>query len=158
MAKIDAVARATRAKELFLEGYNCSQSVAMAYADITELSEEMVAKIAASFGGGMGRLREVCGAVSGMALLAGFISPCSSSGDATAKKANYALVQHFAEAFRQQNGAIVCRTLLGLDHPKDEPTPSARTAEYYKKRPCADLVYDAALIVGKYLQEKEVGL
>lgn len=158
MAKIYAVARATRAKELFLEGYNCSQSVAMAYADITELSEEMVAKIAASFGGGMGRLREVCGAVSGMALLAGFISPCSSSSDAAAKKANYALVQHFAEAFRQQNGAIVCRTLLGLDHPKDEPTPSARTSEYYKKRPCADLVYDAALIVGKYLQEKEVGI
>ena len=155
MAKIDATARAARAKELFLEGYNCSQSVAMAYADITELSAEMIAQIAAPFGGGMGRLREVCGAVSGMTLLAGFISPCSSSSDTAAKKANYALVQHFAEAFRQQNGAIVCRTLLGLDYPKDEPTPSARTPEYYKKRPCADLVYDAALIVGKYLQEKE---
>jgi hypothetical protein len=65
------------------------------------------------------------------------------------------VVQEFAEAFRKQNGAIVCRTLLGLDHPKDEPTPSARTAEYYKKRPCGDLVYDAALIVGKYLENRE---
>lgn len=143
-----------RAKEYFREGYNCAQSVALAYADITALDEPTVATITASFGGGMGRLREVCGAVSGMAFLASFISPCPSKDNTEAKKANYALVQEFAEAFRKQNGAIVCRTLLGLDRPKDEPTPSARTAEYYKKRPCADLVYDAALIVGNYLQNK----
>lgn len=143
-----------RAKEYFREGYNCAQSVALAYADITALDGPTVATITASFGGGMGRLREVCGAVSGMAFLASFISPCPSKDNTEAKKANYALVQEFAEAFRKQNGAIVCRTLLGLDRPKDEPTPSARTAEYYKKRPCADLVYDAALIVGNYLQNK----
>lgn len=152
--KIDAEERALRAKEYFREGYNCAQSVALAYADITALDEPTVATITASFGGGMGRLREVCGAVSGMAFLASFISPCPSKDNTEAKKANYALVQEFAEAFRKQNGAIVCRTLLGLDRPKDEPTPSARTAEYYKKRPCADLVYDAALIVGNYLQNK----
>lgn len=144
-----------RAKEYFREGYNCAQSVALAYADITALDGPTVATITASFGGGMGRLREVCGAVSGMAFLASFISPCPSKDNTEAKKANYALVQEFAEAFRKQNGAIVCRTLLGLDRPKDEPTPSARTAEYYKKRPCADLVYDAALIVGNYLQNKQ---
>lgn len=144
-----------RAKEYFREGYNCAQSVALAYADITALDEQMVATITASYGGGMGRLREVCGAVSGMAFLASFISPCPTKDNSEAKKANYALVQEFAEAFRKQNGAIVCRTLLGLDRPKDEPTPSARTAEYYKKRPCADLVYDAALIVGNYLQNKQ---
>ena len=144
-----------RAKEYFREGYNCAQSVALAYADITALDEQMVATITASYGGGMGRLREVCGAVSGMAFLASFISPCPTKDNAEAKKANYALVQEFAEAFRKQNGAIVCRTLLGLDRPKDEPTPSPRTAEYYKKRPCADLVYDAALIVGNYLQNKQ---
>lgn len=144
-----------RAKEYFREGYNCAQSVALAYADITALDEQMVATITASYGGGMGRLREVCGAVSGMAFLASFISPCPTKDNAEAKKANYALVQEFAEAFRKQNGAIVCHTLLGLDRPKDEPTPSARTAEYYKKRPCADLVYDAALIVGNYLQNKQ---
>ncbi|MBO4935397.1 MAG: C_GCAxxG_C_C family protein [Alistipes sp.] len=153
--KINAEERALRAKEFFREGYNCAQSVALAYADITALDEQMVATITASYGGGMGRLREVCGAVSGMAFLASFISPCPTKDNAEAKKANYALVQEFAEAFRKQNGAIVCRTLLGLDRPKDEPTPSARTAEYYKKRPCADLVYDAALIVGNYLQNKQ---
>lgn len=152
---INAEERAKRAKELFNNGYNCAQSVALAYADITPLSEEMVATITASFGGGMGRLREVCGTVSGMAFLASFISPCPTADNAEAKKANYSVVQEFAEAFRKQNGAIVCRTLLGLDHPKDEPTPSARTAEYYKKRPCGDLVYDAALIVGKYLENRE---
>ena len=150
---INAEERAARAKEYFNQGYNCAQSVALAYADITNLDEEMVAKITASFGGGLGRLREVCGAVSGMAFLASFISPCPSADDADAKKANYALVQEFAEQFRQQNGNIVCRSLLGLDRPKDEPTPSPRTAEYYKKRPCAEYVYDAALIVGKYLEK-----
>ena len=87
--------------------------------------------------------------------LAGFISPCPTADNAEAKRANYALVQEFAEAFRKQNGAIVCRTLLGLDRPKDEPTPSPRTAEYYKKRPCADLVYDAALIIGEYLANNQ---
>ena len=151
--KIDAEERALRAKSYFHEGYNCAQSVALAFADITPLDEQMVATITASFGGGMGRLREVCGAVSGMAFVASFISPCPTADNAKAKKANYALVQEFAEQFRQQNGSVVCRSLLGLDRPKDEPTPSPRTAEYYKKRPCAEYVYDAALIVGKYLEK-----
>jgi len=151
---INAEERALRAKEYFCEGYNCAQSVALAFADITNLDEQMVATITASFGGGMGRLREVCGTVSGVAFLAGFIAPCPTADNAEAKRANYALVQEFAEAFRKQNGAIVCRTLLGLDRTKDEPTPSVRSAEYYKKRPCADLVYDAALIVGRYLSKE----
>ena len=152
--KINPIERAERAKALFNEGYNCAQSVALAYADITPLDESMVATITASFGGGLGRLREVCGAVSGMAFVASFISPCPTATDATAKKQNYALVQEFAEKFRQQNGNIVCRSLLGLDRPKDDPTPSPRTEEYYKKRPCAEYVYDAALIVGEYLASK----
>ena len=151
---INAEERALRAKEYFNNGYNCAQSVALAYADITTLDEKMVATITASFGGGLGRLREVCGAVSGMAFVASFISPCPMADNAEAKKANYALVQEFAEQFRQKNGNIVCRSLLGLDRLKDEPTPSARTAEYYKKRPCAEYVYDAALIVGEYLANK----
>ena len=153
--KFCAEERALRAKQYFQEGYNCAQAVALAYADITTLDKQTVATITASFGGGMGRLREVCGAVSGMSFLASFISPCPTADNAAAKKANYALVQEFAEAFRKQNGAIVCRTLLGLDRPKDEPTPSERTAEYYKKRPCADLVYDAALIIGEYLANNQ---
>lgn len=151
--KINAEERALRAKEFFNQGYNCAQAVALAYADITALDERTVATITASFGGGMGRLREVCGAVSGMSFLASFISPCPTAEDGEAKKANYALVQKFAEEFRRQNGNIVCRSLLGLDRPKDEPTPSPRTAEYYQKRPCAEYVYDAALIVGKHLEK-----
>ena len=153
--KIDAEERALRAKNYFHEGYNCAQSVALAFADITPLDEQMVATITASFGGGIGRLREVCGAVSGMAFVASFVSPCPTADNDKAKMANYALVQEFAEKFREQNGNIVCRSLLGLDRPKDEPTPSPRTAEYYRKRPCAEYVYDAALIVGKHLEITE---
>ena len=149
--KFCAEERAERAKAFFNEGYNCAQSVAMAYADIANLDEKMVATITASFGGGMGRLREVCGAVSGMAFVASFLSPCPTADNAEAKKANYALVQLFAEQFRQQNGNIVCRSLLGLDRPKDEPTPSPRTTEYYQKRPCAEYVACAARIVAEHL-------
>ena len=144
--------RVERAKGLFNSGYNCCQSVVLAYTDIIGLEPTLAATISAPFGGGMGRLREVCGAVSGMTMVAGFLSPCPTADNPVAKKENYALVQRFAEAFREQNGAIVCRTLLGLDHAKDEPTPSPRTAEYYKKRPCAELVGDAARIVGEYLE------
>ena len=143
-----------KAKDYFLQGYNCAQSVAMALASTVGMNEDDMRALSNPFGGGFCRLREVCGAVSGMAFVASFVSPCPTADNAEAKKANYALVQEFAEKFREKNGAIVCRTLLGLDRPKDDPTPSARTAEYYKKRPCADLVYDAALIVGRYLQNR----
>jgi C_GCAxxG_C_C family probable redox protein len=150
---IDVEQRVERAKEFFGNGYNCCQSVVLAYADIIGLEPTLAATVSAPFGGGMGRLREVCGAVSGMTMVAGFLSPCPTADDPEAKKANYALVQQFAEAFRKQNGAIVCRTLLGLECTKDDPTPSPRTAEYYKKRPCAELVGDAARIVAQYLVE-----
>lgn len=148
---VDIEARVEHAKELFKSGYNCSQSVVLAYADIIGLDTELAATVSAPFGGGMGRLREVCGAVSGMTMVAGFLSPSPSNADAEAKRRNYSLVQHFAEAFREKNGAIVCRTLLGLECQKQEPTPSPRTEEYYKKRPCAELVGDAARIVGEYI-------
>ena len=152
---IDIEQRVAKAKEYFNSGYNCCQAVVLTYADVRELEPMFAATIAAPFGGGMGRLREVCGAVSGMTMVAGFLSPCPTADDPAAKKANYALVQHFAEKFRATNGAIVCRTLLGLDHAKDEPTPSPRTAEYYKKRPCAELVGDAARVIAEYLLENK---
>lgn len=155
MAKVDIESRVELAKELFQSGYNCAQSVAMAFSDIIGEERDTIAKITASFGGGMGRMREVCGAVSGMALLASWFEPCPTAVDAEAKRRNYALVQHFAEQFKQQNGAIVCRTLLGLDRQKDEPTPSPRSAEYYRKRPCKELVGDAARIIAEYLNNKE---
>ena len=149
--KIDVKARAEHAKKLFEEGYNCAQSVALAYADITELDSETLAKIAAPFGGGMGRLREVCGAVSGMAFVAGSLIPANNPLDTVAKRDNYALMQNFAEEFRKENGSVICRELLGLCQTKDEPTPSERTAEYYRKRPCVEYVASAARIIGEYI-------
>lgn len=151
MEKIDIEERVARARELFTSGYNCAQAVVLAYRDVTGLDAALAATCSAPFGGGMGRLREVCGAVSGMTLLAGFLAPNPTPDDRAAKTAGYALVQRFAEAFRAENGAIVCRELLGLDRPKDAPQPSERTAEYYRKRPCADYVAAAARIVGEYL-------
>ncbi len=145
--------RVERAKELFRSGYNCCQSVVLAYSDVIGLDEHLAATVAASFGGGMGRLREVCGAVSGMSLVAGFLAPSPANDDPEAKRRNYALVQEFAEAFRARNGYIVCRQLLGIDREKDDPAPSPRTAEYYRKRPCAEYVGDAARIIGEHINK-----
>lgn len=153
MVNIDE--RVEKARSYFKEGYNCCQAVVLAYSDIADSDQTLLATISASFGGGMGRLREVCGAVSGMSILASFISPSPTARDSVAKAANYALVQGFAESFRQQNRSIVCRELLGLNVTKEDPRPSERTAEYYKKRPCADLVGDAARIVGEYLNARD---
>lgn len=143
--------RAERAKAFFLEGYNCSQSVYMAYADLFDMDLNQAARIAAPLGGGMGRLREVCGACSASFLIAGQAIPCDDPSDTNAKRECYALVQRLAERFREQNGSIICRELLGLTQKKESATPSPRTAEYYEKRPCAELVYLAALNVGKEL-------
>ncbi len=144
--------RAEKAKGYFQDGYNCSQSVFMAYADLFDIDVELASKLASSFGGGMGRLREVCGTCTGMFMVASLAIPADNK-DTEAKKTNYALVQQLADDFRKENGSIICRELLGLDHKKDKPTPSARTQEYYKKRPCGELVYLAAEILGKRLME-----
>lgn len=151
---IDVKERAQRAGEYFKAGYNCAQAVVMAYNDIMGMDLEMVAKLAAPFGGGMGRMREVCGTVSGMTMLAGYIQPSADPKNLEERKNNYALVQHFAEQFRNENGDIVCRRLLGLEPmaERNETTmPSERTPEYYKKRPCSEYVECAARIVGEYL-------
>lgn len=156
MMSYDPQERAARARNLFLEGYNCTQSVVLAYADLfPELSADQLAALAAPLGGGVGRLREVCGAVSGMALVAGRICPNPRPKDQPAKAACYALVQDFARAFRQSNGAIVCRELLGLAERHSRPEPSERTPEYYRKRPCPDLVADAARLVAERLNARE---
>lgn len=147
--------RVARARELFTSGYNCTQSVFLAYSDLFAIEPTLAATISAPLGGGMGRLREVCGAVSGMTLVAGLLVPANDPKDQEAKRANYALVQHFAEQFRAENGAIVCRELLGLTQQKDEPTPSPRTTEYYRKRPCVEYVATAARIVGEHLIQSQ---
>lgn len=153
--KVNVEERSARAKELFLSGYNCAQSVFLAFRDLTTLDEQTAAIVASSFGGGMGRLREVCGAVSGMSLVAGFLYPNFDPNNALSKKENYAAVQELAERFRQENGFIVCRDLLGLAQQKDDPTPSPRTESYYKRRPCAEYVAIAVRIVAEKINSME---
>ena len=153
--KVNPQERAEQAREYFTSGYNCAQSVFLAYQDITGIDEVLAATISAPFGGGMGRLREVCGAVSGMTMVAGFIAPNSQPNDNENKKNCYATVQALAEEFRAENGSIVCRELLGLAQQKDDPTPSPRTGEYYKRRPCAEYVAIAARILGEKINAME---
>lgn len=151
--------REERAMNNFLAGYNCTQSVLLAFSDILPADEKMLATIASGFGGGMGRLREVCGAFSGMVAMAGFISPADDPSVKEARTKNYALVQDFAASFKDKNGgSVVCRELLGLDKPKDSsaiesPVPSDRTADYYKKRPCGKIIGAAARIIAQKLVE-----
>lgn len=137
----------------FKEGYNCSQSVFMAFCDEYDMDLEMALKISSSFGGGMGRLREVCGAVTGMFMVAGMIYGYTDPKDHTSKTEHYKRIQYLAKVFKEKNHSIICRDLLGLDVDKDSPVPELRTAEYYKKRPCVELVGMAADIMENYIEE-----
>lgn len=138
-----------KAAELFLEGYNCAQAVAVAFSDVTGLDEKFSAKIISSFGGGMGRLREVCGAVSGMFMVLGYLYGYDTPGNEEEKRALYAQVQELANRFREINGSIVCRELL--DNPPSDPNPSPRTAEFYAKRPCVRMVMVAAELMDDFV-------
>ncbi|MCQ2112262.1 MAG: C-GCAxxG-C-C family protein [Bacteroidaceae bacterium] len=142
-----------RARELFLQGYNCAQSVFCAYAEDYGFTPEQALKVSASFGGGIGRMRETCGAVCGMAMLVGMEKGQINPNDSQAKQENYKAVQQLAQLFREQNGSIKCSELLGLR--KDAPIKSApdeRTAEYYRTRPCLRMVESA---VEMFEQNKE---
>ena len=143
------------AKSLFIEGYNCSQAVFCAYCDVTGIEIDAAARMASSFGGGLGRLREVCGTVSGAALVLGIARGYSNPKDYAAKKAHYALVQEFARRFREVNGSIVCRELLKGISATEGGAPEARTEAYYRKRPCPNLAYCAAEILDEMLTETE---
>jgi len=138
-----------KAAQLFLGGYNCAQSVAVAFCDVTGLEEDFAAKLASSFGGGMGRMREVCGAVSGMLMVAGLLYGYETPGDDVSKKEHYVRVQELAGKFREQVGSIVCREIL--KNPPSDPNPSPRTEEYYAKRPCARMVMLAGQILDAYI-------
>ena len=142
--------RAERARENFKQGYNCAQAVMLAFADEIGLSEERAAALAKPMGAGMGRLRETCGAVSGAVLCLGLLYPDMGKGEM------YALVQEFAGRFKEENGSYNCGELLagaGIAA-ETSPSPEARTAAYYKKRPCAELVYSAARILQEMTEEK----
>ncbi len=143
-----------KAEKLFKNGYNCSQAVLGAFCEELGLNEEVAFRLSSSFGGGMGRMREVCGAVSGMFMVAGLAAGYSDPEDAEAKKKHYALIQEMAKAFADINNSIICRELLGLVEKEGDPTPEKRTDEYYKKRPCAELVKDAAEITQRIIFEK----
>ena len=147
------VSRADQAVALFREGFNCSQSVFATYADLFGMDRETALRVSASFGAGIGRMREVCGAASGMFLVAGLLSGATEGKDQTAKKNNYEIVQFLAAEFKKKNGgSYICRELLGLDKAvgKSIPggvTPEVRTDEYYKKRPCPVTIHGAAEII-----------
>ena len=147
--------RIKMAVSLFKEGFNCSQSVVAAFADKYGFTREQALKMSASFGGGIGRMRETCGAACGLFLLAGLETGATEGADRDGKAANYAWVQELAEEFKQRNGALRCADLLGLS--KKEPvvsTPEARTDQYYAKRPCVKMVEEAARIWCEYLQKQ----
>lgn len=149
--------RKQRAMELFSEGYNCTQSVVLAFEDLLPPAcRDEIVCMASAFGGGMGRLREVCGSVSGMFLIAGLL--CGYPGPETGeKKAElYGRIQELAHRFEEKNGSIVCRDLLGLSVKEETPVPSARTEEYYKKRPCKELVGMAAEILDDFIIKNNI--
>ena len=143
--------RKEAAMDYFMKGYNCSQSVVLAFADLFPVDKNTLSKMASSFGGGMGRLREVCGAVSGMFMVAGLLYGYDGpeTGDITA--GDYARIHELAHRFEKKNGSIVCRELLNLKTLRDEPVPEKRTSEYYRKRPCPELVGDTAGILEEYI-------
>ena len=147
--------RIEKAVELFKEGFNCSQAVVGAFADKYGFTREQALKMSASFGGGIGRMRETGGAACGLFMLAGLETGSTDGADRDGKATNYALVQELAEEFKQRNGALRCADLLGLS--KKEPivsTPEARTNQYYAKRPCVKMVEEAARIWCEYLEKQ----
>lgn len=143
-----------KARELFLEGYNCAQSVVGAFCEDVGLDFETAIKLSSSFGGGMGRLREVCGAISGAFMIAGLKFGYLSPIDNKPKAEHYKLIQNMAAKFREENGSIICRELIGKEGTLISHIPSERTEEFYKTRPCTLLVERAAAIVEEMLEGK----
>lgn len=181
MASIDTEALVAKAVDYFKQGYNCSQSVVMTFAGHYKIPQPLMARFSASFGGGIGRMRETCGAACGMFMLAGLevgniedtpeevlpsmqsLSDNNPYPSQELKKKDYEVVQKLANDFREETGSIICKELLGLNKKRADgtmpeikivATPEARTDEYYKKRPCIRMVETAVRIYCKYLQEK----
>lgn len=148
--------RIQRAIELFKSGYNCSQSVVVAFADMYGFTEEQALRMSASFGGGIGRMRETCGAACGLFLLAGLEKGATDGADKKGKAANYALVQELAAEFKKRNGSLNCGELLGLRKKTVVSSiPEERTDQYYAKRPCTKMVEEAARIWVEYLKKHQ---
>lgn len=145
--------RVEKAVGLFMSGYNCSQSVFAAYSDLFGMEQEQALKVSCSMGGGMGRMREVCGAVSAMFMVAGLACGNTDPKDQERKTKNYETVRQMAEAFKAQHKSIICREILGIRAAEKSAAPELRTPEYYQKRPCARMVEAAARIIEETFPE-----
>lgn len=146
--------RVAKAVSYFKQGYNCSQSVVAAFADLYGFTEEQAFRMASSFGGGIGRMRQTCGAACGMFLLAGLETGAVEGSDREGKSHNYKVVQELAAQFQAENGSLVCAELLGLDKKsKVDSEAEVRTPQYYAKRPCAAMVETAARLFAEYLEQ-----
>ena len=149
------MSKAEEARALFLQGYNCCQSVVGAFAPEMGLELETAVRLASGMGGGIGRLRSVCGACSGMCIAAGMLRGYSSPRATTEKTRTYAMTQQRVGQFQQKSGSMICKELLGLDEPEGVAQASERTAEYYQRRPCPDLVAQAGGILQEFLASEK---
>lgn len=145
------------AQKNFEEGCNCAQAVFLAFSDLTGLDKATAMKLSASFGGGMGKLREVCGAVSGMFMAAGMLLADGEIPSQEAKAAHYERIRTLAARFKEENGSYICRELLAEVPTSKDPAPEERTAQYYSRRPCAELCRCAAELLDQLLQEQGKG-
>lgn len=151
-----AASRGEKAKAYFLEGYNCAQSVALAFADMLPIDRDMLSAMVSSFGGGMGRLRETCGALTGVFMVLGLLEGYSGPETGEIKKEHYRRIQALGRQFEKEHeGTMICRELLHLSTKHDVPTPQARTSTYYEQRPCPQLVRDAARMLEEFLKDEE---
>lgn len=145
-----------KACQLFAEGRNCAQAVFAAFSDVTSMDEETALRLSSSFGGGMGRMREVCGACSAMFMTAGLLYGYSSADDDEEKAEHYRRIQQLAAEFKEEHGTIICRELLKNLSVTNAPEPEKRTEQYYKVRPCIRFVRTAAEILDRYISENPV--
>lgn len=143
-----------QARENFTSGYNCAQSVFLTYANKYGFDKDTALKLASSFGGGMGRMREVCGAVSAMFMIAGLESGYVENNDDEVKAEHYSRIQNLAKEFKKKHGTIICRELLGVDA-DDNPIPSKRTSQYYEERPCEEFIADVCKIIDEFVIKKD---
>lgn len=150
---MNAIKRAECAVNYFYNGYNCAQAVTLAFQDLLELDEKTLAKLASSFGGGMGRLREVCGAVSAMFLVYGMIKGYDDPSAKEEKAEQYKIIQKMAAEFEKKQGSVICRDILKKPEGHDDYIPADRTKEYYESRPCTRCVMDAAEILEIFLRK-----
>lgn len=141
------------AYENFLMGYNCAQAVTVAFADELGLDEKTAARLSCGFGGGMGRMREVCGTFSGIVMVLSALYGYSDPKDTATKKDLYEKIRALAAKFREDNKSIICRELLGLERVEDSAAPEPRTPEYFKKRPCPELCRYAANILEEFIKD-----